>query len=148
MKRSLFRIAAVCIGVSLVLALAHRISVSAIQGWDPNAFANQDTLQFLTVEPGEGEHWSTVWVAVVDGQLYVRLGDRAAGRIERNTTSPFVKVKIADQQFDHVKVEPVQDMADKVAAVMAEKYWFDKIVRHMSHPLTARLTAEESAPSH
>jgi hypothetical protein len=148
MQRSLFRIAAVCFGVSLVLALAHRISVSAVQGWDPNTFSNQDTLQFLTVEPGEGEHWSTVWVAVVDGQLYVRLGDRAAGRIERNTTAPFVKVKIADQQFDHVKVEPAPDMADKVAAVMAQKYWFDKIVRHMSHPLTARLAAEEPASSH
>ena len=56
--------------------------------WDPQTLAREDTLEFLTVGPQEGEHWSRVWVVAVDDQLYVRLGRRAATRFEKNTTLP------------------------------------------------------------
>jgi len=107
--------------------------------WDPAAFASEGTLELLTVEPGVGEHWSTVWLVVLEGQLYVRLGSRAAGRIERNTTGPYVGVRIAGREFDHVRAEKAPEMVDRVAAAMAEKYWLDVLVRFMEHPLTLRL---------
>jgi hypothetical protein len=96
----------------------------------------------MTTEPDVGEHWSNLWVVVIDGQPYVRLGDRAYGRIQRNTTSPYVKLKVADREFDKVKVEEMPDMKQKVAAAMADKYWMDILVRHESHPMVARLVPE------
>src|SRR5262249_23192604 len=83
-----------------LLAVAPALSASA--GWDPQAFSKQSTLEFLTVGPSEGEHWSTVWLVVIDGDVYIRLGSRAAGRMEQNTTAPYVKLRIAGQQFDRV----------------------------------------------
>jgi hypothetical protein len=117
-----------------------------VPGWDPNAFRDQSTLQIMTTGPEEGEHWSRVWLAVIGGQLYVRLCDRAFGRVQKNTTSPYVKVKIADQEFDKVRLEAAPDMKEKVAQAMADKYFLDFLVRHESHPMTARLTAEPSPP--
>jgi len=113
-----------------------------VPGWDPNAFRDQSTLQIMTVGPEEGGHWSNLWLVVLDGQLYVRLGDRSFGRVQKNTTSPYVKVKIGDKEFDKVRLEAAPEMADKVAAAMADKYFMDILVRHESHPMTARLVAE------
>jgi len=113
-----------------------------VPGWDPNAFRDQSTLQIMTVGPEEGEHWSNLWLVVLDGQLYVRLGDRSFGRVQKNTTSPYVKVKIGDKEFDKVRLEAAPEMADKVAAAMADKYFMDILVRQESHPMTARLVAE------
>lgn len=117
-----------------------------VPGWDPNAFTGQSTLQIMTIGPEEGEHWSRLWLVVIDGQLYVRLGDRSFGRVQKNTASPYVKLKIGDNEFDKVRLEPALDMTDKVAAAMADKYWMDILIRHESHPMTARLVAEP-APS-
>jgi hypothetical protein len=83
-----------------------------------------------------------LWVVVIDGQPYVRLGDRAYGRIQRNTTSPYVKLKVADREFDKVKVEEMPDMKEKVSAAMVDKYWMDILIRHESHPMVARLVPE------
>jgi hypothetical protein len=108
--------------------------------WDPQTLAREDTLEFLTVGPQEGEHWSRVWVVAVDDQLYVRLGRRAATRFEKNTTAPFVKVRISGQEFDHVRAEPAPEMAERVGAAMAAKYWSDLLIRFARHPLTVRLS--------
>jgi len=113
-----------------------------VPGWDPNAFRDQSTLQIMTIGPEEGEHWSKLWLVVIDGQLYVRLGDRSFGRVQKNTASPYLKVKIGDQEFDKVRLVAAPDMADKVAAAMADKYFMDILIRHESHPMTARLVAE------
>lgn len=111
--------------------------------WDPQAFSKEDTLEFLTVEDGV-EHWSTVWLVVIDGQVYIRLGTRAAGRIEGNATKPYVQIRVAGQTFAKVKAESVPDMAEPVASAMADKYWSDIFVHYFSHPLTMRLTPEAS----
>lgn len=108
--------------------------------WDPQAFSTQDTLEYLTVGPQEGEHWSTVWLVVIDGQVYIRLGSRAAERMEKNTTKPLVKVRIAGQEFDQIKAEPAPDMVEPVAKAMGEKYTSDVLVKYFNHPLTMRLT--------
>lgn len=136
--------------LSLILSIAFAAAAladdNAIPGWDPTVFRDASTIKIMTTEPDAGEHWSNLWVVVVDGQPYVRLGDRSYGRIQKNSTSPYVKLKVADKEFDKVKVEETPDMKDKVAAAMADKYWMDILIRHESHPMTARLVPEASPP--
>jgi hypothetical protein len=71
--------------------------------------------------------------------VYIRLGSRAAGRMESNVIKPIVKVRIAGQVFDHVTAEPAPAAAAAVAAAMHDKYWSDVFVRYFDHPLTMRL---------
>ena len=132
--------------VSIALAAAARADDKAVPGWDPTVFRDASTIKIMTTEPDAGEHWSNLWVVVIDGQPYVRLGDRSYGRIQKNSTSPYVKLKVADQEFDKVKVEETPDMKDKVAAAMADKYWMDMLIRHESHPMVARLVPEAAPP--
>ncbi len=132
--------------LSIALATAAGAADSAVPGWDPAVFRDASTIQVMTTEPDVGEHWSNLWVVVLDGQPYVRLGDRSYGRIQRNTTKPYVKLKLADQEFDKVKVQEMPDMKDKVAAAMADKYWMDLLIRHESHPMVARLIPEAAPP--
>jgi hypothetical protein len=137
----------IALWVALV-ATAAGAADSAVPGWDPNAFSDQSTLQIMTTAPEEGEHWSKLWLVVIDGQVYVRLGDRSYGRVQKNTTNPYLKVKVGDSEFDRVRLDPALDMKDRVAAAMAEKYFMDILIRHESHPMTARLVAEPApAPS-
>ena len=110
--------------------------------WKPSAYASESTLQLRTTAPGEGDHWFPVWLVVIDDQVYVRLGTRAAGRIERNTTKPYVGVRVAGQQLDRIKAVAAPESVERVARAMADKYWSDVLVRHMDHPLTMRLVAE------
>src|SRR6266849_7023222 len=110
--------------------------------WKPGVFAAANTLELRTTAPGEGGHWFPVWVVVIDDQVYVRLGSRAAGRIEKNQSAPFVGVRIQGQQFERVRAMPAPDYAERVAKAMAAKYWSDVIIHHFSHPLTLRLLPE------
>ena len=128
--------------LSIALAAAARADDNAVPAWDPTVFRDASTIKIMTTEPDAGEHWSNLWVVVIDGQPYVRLGDRAYGRIQKNSTSPYVRLKVADKEFDKVKVEEAPDMKEKVAAAMADKYWLDILIRHESHPMVARLVPE------
>ena len=114
----------------------------AFAAWDPAAFSKQETLEFLTTAADEGEHWSTVWLVVLDGQVYIRLGGRAADRIEANTTKPIVKLRIAGQEFEAVNATPAPEQAAAVAKAMHEKYWSDVFIQYFNHPLTMRLTPQ------
>lgn len=123
----------------VAIALLLTTAPAAVQAaWNPQAFSTEDTLEFLTVEDGE-EHWSTVWLVVIDGQVYLRLGSRAAERFEGSATKPKTKIRIAGQTYDDVTGESAPDMAEKVNAAMADKYSTDIFVRYMAHPLTLRL---------
>jgi hypothetical protein len=124
----------------MILAISSAVADQP-SSWDAATLAKESTLQFLTVGPQEGEHWSRVWVVDVDGQLYIRLGRRATARFEKNTRAPFLKVRIAGQEFDNVRAEPAPEMVERVAAAMAAKYWSDLLIRFASHPLTVRLIA-------
>jgi hypothetical protein len=126
-----------------LLASCSTQTLNAGVRWDPEGFAKEETLDFLTVGPDEGEHWSRVWLVVVDGDVYIRLGSRAAERMTKNTAAPYVRVRVAGQEFDFVSVNPVPDMKGAVETAMAEKYWSDVLVRHFDHPLTLRLTRAE-----
>jgi hypothetical protein len=66
--------------------------------WDVAALGDQSTIEFLTVGPEKGEHWSKVWFVVIDGALYVRLGPRAAGRVDRTTTAPRLQVRVPGEE--------------------------------------------------
>jgi predicted DNA-binding protein (MmcQ/YjbR family) len=137
--------------MSFAFATAARAGDNAVPGWDPTVFRDASTIKIMTTEPEAGEHWSNLWVVVIDGQPYVRLGDRAYGRIQKNSTSPFVKLKVADKEFDKVKVEEMPAMKEKVAAAMADKYWMDVLIRHESHPMVARVVPRATplqTPSH
>jgi hypothetical protein len=127
----------------LLILCARTDGASAADGqWTPEVWADIDTLEILTTGPEEGEHWSTLWLVVIDGQVYLRLGSRATERVQRNTTLPYVSVKIAGQQFDRVRAEHTPDFRDRVAAAMRKKYWTDVIIRFFPHPMTVRLTPE------
>ena len=126
----------------LVACGAARMLPALPAGWNPEAFAKEDTLKLRTIEPQEGEHWSTVWLVVIDNQVYVRLGTRAAGRVEHNTTAPHLGVDVGGQRFERVRGVPAPESAQRVGAAMAGKYWSDVLVRHMNHPLTLRLVPE------
>jgi hypothetical protein len=134
--------AALLLAVVLGCASGNAEVVAGPADWKPAAYSHESTIQLRTTAAGEGEHWFPVWLVVIDGDVYVRLGSRAAGRIKQNTTSPYIAVRIAGQEFDHVKYDEAPGAAEKVAQAMADKYWSDVMVRHFSHPLTLRLRPE------
>ena len=142
-RQSLIKVAVCAAAIWIALAVGVHAASTTAPGWDPNSFRTESTLQVMTTGPEEGEHWSSLWLVVIDGQLYVRLGDRSWGRIQKNTTAPYLRVKVAGKEFDKVRLDETLDMKDKVAAAMADKYFMDILIRHESHPMTARLVAEQ-----
>jgi hypothetical protein len=129
-------------GASFGTAVAAETAGTAAD-WQPAQWANEDTVELGTTAPGESIHWFPVWLVVLDDELYVRLGSRAADRVEESTTKPILGVRIAGKEFARVVGTPVPDEADAVAAAMGEKYWSDVFVRLVSHPLTLRLDPAE-----
>lgn len=116
--------------------------------WDAKLFDQASQVELRTITPGEGEYWFPVWVVVIDGAVYVRLGSRAAERIRLNDKFPEIGVRLGTQQFDRVIAEPAADYAERVNSAMADKYWTDIFVRYLSHPLTLELVpAEPAAPA-
>jgi hypothetical protein len=118
---------------------------------DPAGIADQSTIELLTVTPDEGEHWSTVWFVVIDGTIYVRLGPRAAARIEKNSTAPRIEVRVSGGETYGMRYEKAPEMAERIAAAMADKYWSDVLgepFRRLgltSPPLMLRLVPESGA---
>jgi hypothetical protein len=127
---------------AVILAMLTLVAPAFTSSWDPATFAKEDTLKLRTSCPDEGEYWFPVWLVVIDGQVYVRLGGRAAGRVGCNATAPFLGVEVAGQRFDHVRGVPAPDYAERVGKAMADKYTTDIFVRFFSHPLTLRLVPE------
>lgn len=131
----------------IVLLVATAIFVARGAGaaearWTPELWVDEDTIELRTTRAGEAPHWFKVWVAVLDDQVYVRLGSRASDRIEHNTTAPELAVRIAGREFGQVRVENAPEMTERVADELAEKYWTDFLVRYMAHPLTLRLVPQ------
>jgi hypothetical protein len=138
--------AAIFVAALFVAVVGTAPAADVVPGWDTSEFRDQSVIQIMTTEPDVGEHWSKLWVVVIDDQPFVRLGGRSYGRVQKNTTSPYVKLRVGDLEFDKVKLEEMPDMKDKVAAAMADKYFMDKLIRYENHPMIARLIPE-AAPS-
>jgi len=127
---------------TVALVLLGSLVAGADSAWTPAAWKDEDTVELRTIAAGEDSHWFKVWVAVVDDQLYVRLGRRAVDRIEGNTAKPVVGVRIAGHEFERVRGTAAPEMAERVAEEIARKYWSDVLIRHVAHPLTLRLVPE------
>ena len=112
--------------------------------WTPEKWHNEDTLQFRSDCPDEGEHWSYVWLVVLDGDVWIRLGSRSASRVDCNKTKPFTSIRIAGQEFSDIEMVQTPAMADRVAAAMADKYTTDILVRYANHPYTMKLVPKET----
>jgi len=126
---------------AILAAMLFTTSANAAANWDLSLFQKESTLQFYTVNASGDEHWSTVWVVVIDGTPYVRLGTASTDRINGNTKAPYVNIKIGGQEFDHVLAQSAPEMRDKVMAAMRDKYWMDFAVRYENHPLIMRLVS-------
>ncbi|MGH7822124.1 MAG: hypothetical protein ACREQ9_20365 [Candidatus Binatia bacterium] len=120
-------------------------------GPDPAAIADLGTIELLTVGAEEGEHWSTVWFVVIDGTIYVRLGPRAATRIEKNATAPRLEIRVSGKDVHPMRYEKAPETAEQIAAAMAQKYWTDFLGEPFRRlgltapPLILRLTPEPEA---
>ena len=123
----------------LALALVSFSTLAQAAEWTPDKWTDEDTLQLRTECPDEGEHWSYVWLVVLDGDVWVRLGSRAAGRLDCSKTRPLASVKIGGQEFAAVEMVQVPEMAAHVAAAMGAKYSTDIFVRYLNHPYTMKL---------
>jgi hypothetical protein len=121
-------------------ALVFALPVASIAEWAPEAFAEEDVLEFFSVNEAGEEHWATVWFVVIDGDAYVRLGGRAERRMTENVNAPIVKVRIADEVFDDITAEEAPDMVSEVVELMREKYWSAMFMGWMPERYTARLT--------
>ncbi len=128
--------------VSLFLLLCVLGAAPAAAEWTPSKWADASTLELRTTRTGEGEHWSTLWLVVLDDQVYVRLGSRAAKRITDNTTAPLLDARIDGQQF-RVKGMPAPADVERVAQAMGNKYWSDVIIKYFDHPMTLKLVPAE-----
>jgi hypothetical protein len=117
------------------------LGASADAEWTPAKWVDADTIELRTTRAGEGEHWFPVWLVVLDDNVYVRLGSRATGRIEDNTTAPLLDVRIDGQQFRVKGVDSPAD-AERVARAMGQKYWGDVIIKYFNHPMTLKLLPE------
>jgi hypothetical protein len=131
--------------LALALALVAHAAPSRAADWSPGMWTAEETLQFRTTCPDEGEHWSYVWLVVLDGEVWVRLGSKAAWRVDCNTTKPITAVKIANELFPQVELVNVPEMAERVAAAMADKYWTDVFIQYMDHPYTMKLVPKSDA---
>ena len=124
------------------LLLAVPAAAAAPPDWKPAGWSAENTVELTTDRPDEGTYTFPVWVVVLDDQPYVRLGGRAADRVEKSKSAPYVGVSVAGKHFDHVRCQPAPDEAPRVAKAMADKYWSDKIIHFFPHPLTCRLVPE------
>jgi hypothetical protein len=130
------------VAAALVIVAAARVEAAS---WEPRAWADEDTLELRTQAAGEEPYWFPVWLVVIDGQVYVRLGSRAADRVESNVTKPILGVRVAGEEFPSVEGIPAPETAEKVNTAMADKYWSDLGIRLFPHPLTLRLQPATAA---
>jgi hypothetical protein len=129
--------------LALASLLAAPAALAAPADWTPGAWAGEDTLDLVTDVPGEGTYSFPVWLVVLDDQVFVRLGGRAAERVQKSKDTPVIGVTVAGRRFERVRCEPAPDQASQVAAAMGSKYWSDLLIRYFPHPLTCRLVPEE-----
>src|SRR5262245_42070807 len=91
--------------LTTVKLASHSCFALGAQVQDGEAVTDASIREVLTVDQNAQEHWSKVWLVVMNGQLYLRLGTRGAARVEGNTNKPF-SIKIAEHRSDNVRVIP------------------------------------------
>jgi hypothetical protein len=121
-RRILVRHAALALSLSLVLAsFAGPARATAPVDW--NAVAGIDTIEVVTVDPDGTPRETTVWLAVHDGQGFIRSsGTRWLANLERNPDL-LVRIGADEHPLRAVKVSD-SETREAVNAVFREKYGF------------------------
>ena len=126
----------------LYLALLLPLPVSAAAP-DWKGFADVDTVVVLTRDDDGAPRETTVWLAVLDGQGYIRTGGTHWGaNVKRD---PDITLRIGDADFA-LRAEFVEDEAlrEKVEQVFRDKYGFEDSIMSIlrgSAPSIMRLTS-------
>lgn len=134
----------IVMGVLAVLATCGSAWASG-EAWDTATLADEDTLEFFTVNGDGEEHWATVWFVDIDGDLYIRLGDRAESRIRENVHQPHVNVRVGDRVYEKVVAEEAPDKVGEVVDLMQDKYWSAVFIKMMPDRFTVRLRQPSEA---
>ena len=107
--------------ILLLLLIAALPADAAAPDW--NAVKDVQTVEIVTTDEDGSARDTTIWLAVVDGQGYIRTGNSTwKGNIERN---PDVTLRIEETEYP-VRAEFVADAAlkERVAQTLREKYGF------------------------
>jgi len=107
----------------LLLALLMAALAAAAAAPDWNALKDVETIEIVTTDEDGSSRDTTIWLAVVDGQGYIRTGNSTwKGNIERN---PDVTLRVEDTEYP-VRAEFVSDAAlkERVEQTLRDKYGF------------------------
>jgi hypothetical protein len=126
-----------------VLASAAGTAMAAPEPSPPqwSEVAEVGTVEVLTVDEDGSPRETTVWLAVVDGQGYLRTGGtRWGGNLERD---PQLVLRIEEREYA-LRSEAVEDEAlrERITAAFREKYGFtDALIGLVrgDHPMIMRL---------
>lgn len=128
---------------ALVLTLLLAATANASPEWNPDIWAEEETLELMTQAPDDEPYWFPVWLVVIEDELYVRLGTHAADRVNESVTNPYVGLRVGGEEFARVKTIMAPEESAAVDHEMGEKYWSDFYIRLMPHPMTLRLVPVE-----
>jgi hypothetical protein len=107
----------------LLLALLMAALAAAAAAPDWNALKDVETIEIVTTDEDGSSRDTTIWLAVVDGQGYIRTGNSTwKGNIERN---PDVTLRVEDTEYP-VRAEFVSDadLKTRVEQTLRDKYGF------------------------
>jgi hypothetical protein len=106
---------------ALLGALAASAASAAAPDW--NAVANVDTVEIVTTDEDGSARETTIWLAVVDGQGYIRTSDTSwGGNLVRN---PEMTLRVEESEYP-LRVEFIEDDAlrARVEQTFREKHGF------------------------
>jgi hypothetical protein len=106
-----------------VLLLAFGATPAAAAAPDWNAVAEVDNVEIVTIDEDGSGRETTIWIAVVDGEAYIRTSEtRWGGNIVRN---PEVTLRIEESEYP-LRVEFVEDDAlrARIEQTFREKHGF------------------------
>ncbi len=110
------------------------VGTTPAAAFDWNAVADERVPRIMTLDQDASERWTKLWIAVVDGQGYIRTGrSRWFRNIQRN---PNVKLEIGGAVHP-MRIEHVDDDAlrRRVSGTMREKYgWQDVLIHPFGGP--------------
>lgn len=122
--------------VGLVWGGAAVASMEAIPSVDWSQYADTETIVAVTADEDGAERETTIWIAVVDGNAYIRTGATTWGdNVERN---PAIALRIDETEIP-VQVQFIEDedLRGKIVTTFREKYGFsDSVIAFIrgSHP--------------
>ena len=110
----------------LALALLPLAALAGAPDWA--AVADVDTVVVETKDEDGSERETTIWLAVVEGQGFIRTGGTTWG--ENLVRNPECELEIGDEEYD-LRVEFVEDdvLRGQIETTFNEKYgWVDSMM--------------------